>query len=308
MSIEENKAIVQSAVDAFNRGDRDAVDRLFAADYLDHDPSRTGLPPGPEGVKQAWGMFRAAFPDGRVFIEDMIAEGDRVVVRGVVRGTHQGELMGAPPTGRQVTVTLIDINRIEGGKLTERWAEQDNLGLMQQLGEIPAQAVADDAVSASQRYQARRHHAGGDHLMPVEENKALYRRWFEEVVTGRNLALADELLASDYVLHFPGMPEPVDGEGHKQLLGMFHQGFPDWRETIDDVVAEGDRVVIRVTGSGTHRGEFQGIPPTGRQVAATGVGIGRIENGRIAETWAAYDALGMMQQLGVIPGPGQTGT
>jgi steroid delta-isomerase-like uncharacterized protein len=138
----------------------------------------------------------------------------------------------------------------------------------------------------------------------AEENKALYRRWFEEVVTGRNLALADELLAPDYVLHFPGFPGPVDREGHKQLLMMFHHGFPDWRETIDDVVAEGDRVVIRVTGSGTHRGEFQGIPPTDRQVTATGIGIGRIENGRIAESWAAYDALGMMQQLGVVPEPG----
>ena len=141
----------------------------------------------------------------------------------------------------------------------------------------------------------------------TEENKAIYRRWFEEVVTGRNLALADELLAPDYVLHFPGLPAPVDGEGHKQLLMMFFQGFPDWQETIDDVVAEGDKVVIRVTGSGTHQGDFQGIPPTGNRVLATGMGIGRLEDGRIAETWAEYDALGMMRQLGVIPPPDQSG-
>jgi steroid delta-isomerase-like uncharacterized protein len=138
VSAEENKAIVQSALEAFNQGDWDAVDRLFAADYVDHDPSRAGLPPGPEGVKQAWSMFRVAFPDLQGVIEDMIAEGDKVVVRGVVRGTHQGEMMGIPPTGRQVTVTLIDINRIGGGKLVERWAEQDNLGMMQQLGVIPS--------------------------------------------------------------------------------------------------------------------------------------------------------------------------
>jgi len=144
--------------------------------------------------------------------------------------------------------------------------------------------------------------------MSVEENKVIYRRWFEEVVTGRNLALAEELLAPDYVLHFPGLPGPVDGEGHKQLLMMFHHGFPDWQETIDNVVAEGDRVVIRVTGRGTHQGEFQGIPPTGNQVVATGVGIGRIENGRIAESWAAYDALGLMQQLGVVQQPAQAGS
>jgi steroid delta-isomerase-like uncharacterized protein len=137
MSSEENEAIVREAVEAFNRNDPDAVDRLFAADYVDHDPSRAGLPPGPDGVKQAWSMFRAAFPDLQATVEDTIVEGDKVAVRGVVHGTHQGELMGIPPTGRRVTVALIDINRIESGKLVERWAEQDNLGMMQQLGVVP---------------------------------------------------------------------------------------------------------------------------------------------------------------------------
>jgi steroid delta-isomerase-like uncharacterized protein len=139
----------------------------------------------------------------------------------------------------------------------------------------------------------------------AEENKALYRRWFEEVVTGGNLALADELLAPEYVLHFPGFPAPVDSEGHKQLVAMFRRAFPDWQETIDDVVAEEDKVVIRVTGRGTHQDEFQGIAPTGNRVVVTGVGIGRIEDGRIAESWAEYDAMGMMQQLGVIAPPEQ---
>jgi steroid delta-isomerase-like uncharacterized protein len=93
----------------------------------------------------------------------------------------------------------------------------------------------------------------------------------------------------------------VDGDAHKALVMTFRTAFPDWVETVDEVIAEGDKVVIRVTGRGTHEGEFQGIPPTGRQVIATGVGIGRIENGRIAEAWAAYDALGLMQQLGAVP-------
>jgi steroid delta-isomerase-like uncharacterized protein len=134
MSSEENKAVVQRAVEAFNQGDQDAVDELFAANYVDHDPSRAGLPSGPEGVKQAWGAFRAAFPDLQGTIEDMITEGDKVVVRGTISGTHQGDLMGIPPTGRRVTVTLIDVNRIEGGKLVERWGVSDMLGMMQQLG------------------------------------------------------------------------------------------------------------------------------------------------------------------------------
>ena len=98
-----------------------------------------------------------------------------------------------------------------------------------------------------------------------------------------------------------GMPTPVDSEGHKQLVVAFRSGFSDWAERIDDVIGEGEEVVIRVTGSGTHDGEFQGIAPTGRRVTATGIGIGRIEGGRIVEAWAAYDALGLMQQLGAVP-------
>lgn len=117
--------------------------------------------------------------------------------------------------------------------------------------------------------------------MSTEENKTLYRRWFEEVVSGGNLELADELLSPDYVLHFPGVPGPLDSEGHKQLVMMFRNAFPDWQESIDDVIAEGDRVAIRVTGRGTHEGEFQGVPATGAHVSATGIGIGRIDNGRI---------------------------
>lgn len=132
----------------------------------------------------------------------------------------------------------------------------------------------------------------------TERNKAIYRRWFDDVVSGRDLALADELLSPDYRLHFPGLPAPLDRDGHKALLAAFHAAFPDWTETVEDVIGEGDRVVIRVTGSGTHRGEFQGIAPTGRRVTATGVGIGRIEQSRIAEAWGAYDALGLLDQLG----------
>lgn len=139
--------------------------------------------------------------------------------------------------------------------------------------------------------------------MTTEQNKALYRRWFEQVATAGDLELADELLTADYVLHFPGMPGPVDRQTHKDLVDMFRAGFPDWTETLEDVIAEDDRVVARIVGRGTHLGEFQGIPATGRRVEAHGMGIARITNGRIAEMWAAYDALGLMQQLGALPAP-----
>ena len=152
-----------------------------------------------------------------------------------------------------------------------------------------------------ERFGALVDDAGEGRPMDITRNKAIYRRWFEDVVSGGDLALADELLAPDYRLHFPGMPGALDGEGHKALVAMFRTAFPDWTETVEDVIAEDDRVAIRVTGTGTHHGEFQGIAPTGTHVSATGVGIGRIAGERIGEAWAAYDALGLLQQLGAMP-------
>jgi ketosteroid isomerase-like protein len=137
--------------------------------------------------------------------------------------------------------------------------------------------------------------------MSANENKALYRRWFEQVVNTGDLELADVLLAPEYTLHFPGLPGPADRRVHKELVTMFRAGFPDWVETVEDLIAEGDRVVARVVGRGTHLGEFQGISPTGTQVEAHGIGIGRIADGRIVESWAAYDALGLLQQLRALP-------
>jgi steroid delta-isomerase-like uncharacterized protein len=136
MSTEENKALVHQIVEAVNQGNFAAGAELLAADYRDYsDPP--GAPTGPEGAKQRWAMLRQAFPDGGVTIEDKIAEGDKVAVRFIFHGTHQGELMGIPPTGRQVSVSGMDINCIRGGRIAERWAVFDMLSLLQQLGVLP---------------------------------------------------------------------------------------------------------------------------------------------------------------------------
>jgi steroid delta-isomerase-like uncharacterized protein len=142
---------------------------------------------------------------------------------------------------------------------------------------------------------------GGDPVSP-EENKAVVRRFLEEVFGGGNLELADELFAPDYVLHDPSVPGEVSGpEGMKKYMSMYRSAYPDTYFTIEDQIAEGDGVVTRWRGRGTHQGELLGIPPTGEQVAVTGIEFDRISGGRIGETWVSYDALGMMQQLGVVP-------
>jgi len=136
-----------------------------------------------------------------------------------------------------------------------------------------------------------------------EANKEIIRR-YQEAYNSGDLDVLDEILAPDWVTNawVEGVPKSV--EAAKQFYAMATSVFPDLHVTTDDLIAEGDRVVIRVVGRGTHDGEFQGIRPTGRTVVAEGIGIGRIAGGRIAESWAAYDALGMMRQLGVLADPG----
>jgi steroid delta-isomerase-like uncharacterized protein len=141
---EENKRISRRvAEEAFSQGRLEVLDELVAEDFVNHDPAvPPELPSGREGLKELVRFYRSAFPDTRLTIEDQIAEGDRVVTRYTARGTHQGDFAGIPPTGKQATVTGITIDRIEGGKLVESWNSFDQLGLLQQLGAIPAQARA----------------------------------------------------------------------------------------------------------------------------------------------------------------------
>jgi len=138
MSIEENKAFMRRMYEeVHNKGNLAVIDEVTAVDFIDHDPMVAELPPGPEGVKQEFSMLRAAFPDLHVTVEDMVAEGDKVVSRLTMRGTHKGEFMGIAPTGKQITVAVIDILRIVGGKIVEHWNIVDNLGMMQQLSVVP---------------------------------------------------------------------------------------------------------------------------------------------------------------------------
>jgi steroid delta-isomerase-like uncharacterized protein len=138
VSTEENKALIRRyAEEVWNRGNLDALDEFVSPDYLFTDPSGKVTIRGPRGLKQAVAAIRAVFPDHRLTIEDMIAEDDRVAWRWRMHGTHRGELMGVPPTGRRVTTTGVAVYRIRSGRIVERWGESDVLGLLGQLGALP---------------------------------------------------------------------------------------------------------------------------------------------------------------------------
>jgi steroid delta-isomerase-like uncharacterized protein len=144
MPAEENRAAVRRFFEeAFNRGKLEVLDELIAADAVTHDPASPQYTGGPESAKGFVSMYRSAFPDLRFEIEDMISERDLVATRWTASGTHEGDLPDLPATGRRSTVTGITIDRFEGGKIVESWTNWDTLGMLQQLGAIPAPEAAE---------------------------------------------------------------------------------------------------------------------------------------------------------------------
>jgi predicted ester cyclase len=134
-----------------------------------------------------------------------------------------------------------------------------------------------------------------------EENKALVRRWFAELDKG-NDHIVDELVAIDYIDHNPPLPDMAPGrEGVKQANALLRAAFSDARHTIEDQIAEGDKVVTRITARATFQGEILGIPPNGQLITVAGISIHRIAGGQFVEHWAVGDNLSLYQQLGAIP-------
>ena len=140
MGLEENKAVVRRFVEEVQSQHRlELVDEVFDTDYIDHAVP-VGTPPtrGTGYFKPFYTMLLQAFPDTQVTIHDQIAEGDKVTTRKILRGTHRGEFMGIPPTGKEIELLIIDIFRVTGGKLAEHWGTWDRLSILEQLGAMPA--------------------------------------------------------------------------------------------------------------------------------------------------------------------------
>jgi steroid delta-isomerase-like uncharacterized protein len=133
---EENKALARRWAEILNQGNFDLVEEIYAPDFVDHDPTMPEDVRGPEGAREVYSMYRSAFPDAEVTIEDQVAEGDTVATRWTGRGTHQGDLMGVPPSGNRVEVMGVTISCIEGGKIVEEWDIYDALGMMQAIGAV----------------------------------------------------------------------------------------------------------------------------------------------------------------------------
>lgn len=143
--------------------------------------------------------------------------------------------------------------------------------------------------------------------MSIESNKAAVRQ-FRAALDAGDLDAAMTVYAPNVVVHVSGTPEPLTLEGFKHVGGLLLGAFSDGRSTVEDLIAEGDKVVSRLTFRGTHTGDLMGIPPTGRAVTVSEVIVDRFVDGKIVESWRLFEQMTMLQQLGVIPAPAQGGS
>ena len=134
----------------------------------------------------------------------------------------------------------------------------------------------------------------------TEQNKAIVRRNYE-TADKNDLTAFSEQLAPDLVLHYPGMPSPLNREALLQMMNVMFSGLPHRQHVFEDQIAEGDKVATRLTLHAVHTGEFQGMPATGNQIVVPQIAIHRIQNGKIVEVWVSSDDISMMKQLGLMP-------
>ena len=293
MSIADNKARGRQFFEYFDSRQFDAIGALLAPGEVAH------LPGAPQPLdwpahQQYASAFVAAFPDCYHVIDDQVADADNVVTRITFHGTHTGPLMGIPPTGKKVVMGGISWFRMSNGLIAEEWTHFDRLGMMVQLGVVPAPpagASLPDAV------------ADRPESLPPAEPRAAVGRWFERIDRGGVPDVA-AYVAKDYRDHnpppFPGLAEGIRGTAQTFPLGL--AAFGEFHHEIPASISEGDKVASRVTGFGQHTGSFLGIPAPGKQVSMSGISIHRVKDGKLAEHWAQVDALSLLQQMGAIPG------
>ena len=293
--LKKNKTIIRSAVEQiWNQGHLDIADELFATDYIYH-----GIPEirGAEGTKQHVADLRASFPDFHLSLEDMIAEGDKVVSRWTGDGTQVGEFMGIPASGKKVKITGIIISRIANDKIIEEWETSDQLGMLQLLGVIPP--MPDASISALKRIQP------GEFLWSeiskvtgdpgnTEKNKAIIQHEEDEVWNQRNLNTFETLFSPAFINHDPALPDIRNFKDFKQFWTMVGGITKDYHLTIDDIIAERDKVAVRWSSHFVDTA-------TKKLVTNKGIVIYRLADGKILESWFCTDMLGFMRQIDVLP-------
>ena len=288
MQPEEIRTIVRCEMEEiWNRGNSGAADEIINRSYVLHEAADeiTGIDSFKVFVKE----FRTAFPDAHFDIDDVIAEGDKAVVRYTFRGKHEGNYLGIAPTGKEVTATGICYHRVADGRLQETWNYIDRLSILTQLGWwVPPESWQLAYTWGEPMTQSTE--TTGD----LDENKIKARRGLKELWETADLAIAEEIYSAKFVNHEITHRQYGNLESYKKYVGVIHRIVQDFRVVIEDLIAEGDEVAMRWNVSGTDK--------TNSNVYAWGgITIFRFSDGKIIEAWWSRDALGIAQQMGFVP-------
>lgn len=293
-----------------NGGRYELIPEVFDSAYIDHS-APPGAPGGLGGVEAVFRMFRGGFPDVHFDINVMLAEGDKVATRVSGSGTNDGAFMGTPPSGSVAHWGSHGIFRVDDGRIAEHWGQPDILALLSQIGALPESAGVGPPLDVS-------HLATHPDIAPADphdpamlaEHKRLCA-WAHEVAFSLgDLGMAETYIAADYVDHPPARPYQVAVSGPGSLVedvAAFRNAFPDLEVTCEDLVAEGNQVAARGRWRGTHRGDFFGLPATGRSMDVGGINFFRFAEGQFIERYGTWDVGTFMQQLGLMPGPSESG-
>jgi predicted ester cyclase len=301
--VDANKQAIRRLYDETNKGNYDFLDELLAPDFVSYGGAGFKDLHGPAEFKELTMTFLTSFPDLWFQVDEIVGEGDDVLVSGTLSGTHKGDFYGMPATGNKVSWTGCAIFRFRGSQVIARWQEFDALGLMGQI-QPPAPGAPAPAAAPAVPVARPADPTGGS--TSIEENKAIFHRVIEELWNQKKLDVADELFAADH--ESPSAPGlPAGPAGTKMIAGMFLAAFPDLHVDIEIEIAEGDTVGGRLRQKGTHTGAMASptgeIPPSGKSVDFTEVAMLRIADGKVVTSWYWTDMIGLLTQIGVIAAP-----
>ena len=284
---EKNKALVRDWIEAGWNQRRDSAIEDFCAEDFSGQDARHGLLWGHDGIGRLMAQMLIAFPDLRVRIDDLVAEGDLVVCRTTSTGTHRADFLGLRATGRCIAMSAIVHFRIEAGRIKQAWRVWDALGVLKSL-------------TSPQEFKGGMGFAPEIRDLPRSEtdlNRAALNCLLDGVWNHGNINISNALLADDFVLRDPNAPAAYTADQWRVRIAEVGQAFSNARFEIQSLIAEGDAVACRFRFDALHGGKWMGFPATGATISSDGALIARMSLGRCRALWQVRDEYGIYQQL-----------
>lgn len=287
----ENEAVaVRFFTEALGQGDLDAIDEIYAPDGR-HNAAFFPVAPSTEEIKGFLGALRVAFPDIQITMDHVISDGEFVVVHWTQTGKFEGPLQGYPPTGEPVTWTGINIFELDCGQIVESWAVSDTLTQLGLGVGTDAESLATPAVAAT---------PAADCVASSEAENAAVAEQLTEVWNTRDTSFYEDL-SHPVAVHDVGLGDAAVGvDAIQEYHQALYEAFPNLAVVQEEVIADGDLVVIRFSATGTHEGAFFGIESTGTEAIWAGITIYRFECGQVVERWSDISGFDLFRQLGAL--------